>query len=577
MIATFLKLFHLLTGKQRREFCILQCLMLVSAAAELIGTVSIMPFIALVADPGLAYSNPYLFKLYSAMGEPSDKQFLMTVGAVFVFLIVISDLIQMLSQFLMNRYSFRVGGEISARLYGYYLSRDMRFHMETNSALLIQKVMRDSLMLSSFLISPALRLNTRFFSIFLLTSVIIYVDPLVAMSTVIVLGAVYWFIFQFVRTTIHENGVLISKLGQKRNQTLNESLEGIRDVKLYSFEYGYLSQYQRDTKLSERASADNLILGESPYFIVEAVVLAGMVLLTLYLYSTESNLNAVLPVLTLYCLAGIKIVPKIQQSYQAFTKIRSAQPIFNRLYADMLVSNKTNPFQNQALKTMRPESQIEIREMTFAFDPSRAPIFDHFSETFEAGKVTAISGGSGVGKSTLLEILMGLLEPQSGCIVVDGTPLAESDMPSWRASIGYVPQDVYLTDSSAAENIAFGVRREKIDLGRVKLAAQCARVDEVIEAMPDKYWTPIGERGNLLSGGQKQRIGIARALYRDISLLFLDEATSALDGDTQSEILTYLANMKPCVTIIMITHRSETLAIADKVIRLEPLNSTNVP
>jgi ATP-binding cassette, subfamily B, bacterial PglK len=569
MIGSFPKLFQLLTRKQRREFYILQCFMFAAALSELVGTISIMPFIALASNPEIIHTNAYFAQLYQLMGTPSHEKFLVKVGLIFIGLIVAANVTMTITQFLMNRYSFRVGGELSARLYKYYLAQNVLYHARTNASALVQRVMRDSLILSTFLIAPTLRLNARFFSIALLASMIVYIDPIVASTTVLVLGGVYWFFYRFVRRVIHKNGLLVSQLGQQRNQILNESFGGIRDVKLYAYEAGYLSQYQRYTKLSDRASADNLILGEVPYFFVETVVLAGMVLLTLYLYSAESGLSAALPMLTLYCLAGIKIVPKVQQSYLAVTRIRSAQPVFDRLRSDLTASLEASQFQGEGVRIMNPKHAIDIKDLSFSYGNGAAPLFSDFSESFESGKVTAVTGGSGAGKSTLLEIIMGLVQPQDGYIAIDGKPLRERDLPNWRASIGYVPQEVYLMDSSIAENIAFGEDREDIDMERVARVARYASLEQTIAALPDGYWAQIGERGGLLSGGQRQRIGIARALYRNVSVLFLDEATSALDVDTQSDILTVLAELEPKITVVMITHRAETLAIADKIIELD--------
>ncbi len=568
-------MFHLLSRKQKREFLILQVFMLLASVAELVGTVSIMPFIALSANPDIVHTQPILASVHQYLGDPSHKDFLFIVGGIFIGLMVIANLVMMVSQFLMNRYSFRVGGEISARLYGYYLSRDILFHSATNSASLVQRIMRDSMILSVALIAPALRLNARLFSIILLTAMVIYVDPMVALNTVLVLVLVYWFIFHFVRRHIRRNGELISRLGEKRNQALNESFHGIRDIKLYSSEYGYLKRYLLDTKVSDRASADNLILGDSPYFIVETIIFAGMVLLTLYLYSMEGSLNSALPVLTLYGLSAIKIIPKVQQSYVAVTRIRSAQPVFEQMYEDMVASRKVNPFDHASVDVMRLRSGIEIRDLSFRFKGDRQPVFSHFSAEFRAGDITAITGSSGVGKSTLLEILMGLITPDSGLILVDGAEIPEDLQPDWRASIGYVPQDVYLSDATVAENIAFGVEHDKIDLERVKAMARHACIDRDIEELPDGYLTAVGERGGLLSGGQRQRIGIARALYRNVSILLLDEATSALDETTQTEILNKLAEYESDLTVIMITHRSETLAIADRVIYLDESNGAS--
>jgi len=549
--------------------------MFAAALSELVGTISIMPFIALASNPEIIHTNAYFAQLYQLMGTPSHEKFLVKVGLIFIGLIVAANVTMTITQFLMNRYSFRVGGELSARLYKYYLAQNVLYHARTNASALVQRVMRDSLILSTFLIAPTLRLNARFFSIALLASMIVYIDPIVASTTVLVLGGVYWFFYRFVRRVIHKNGLLVSQLGQQRNQILNESFGGIRDVKLYAYEAGYLSQYQRYTKLSDRASADNLILGEVPYFFVETVVLAGMVLLTLYLYSAESGLSAALPMLTLYCLAGIKIVPKVQQSYLAVTRIRSAQPVFDRLRSDLTASLEASQFQGEGVRIMNPKHAIDIKDLSFSYGNGAAPLFSDFSESFESGKVTAVTGGSGAGKSTLLEIIMGLVQPQDGYIAIDGKPLHERDLPNWRASIGYVPQEVYLMDSSIAENIAFGEDREDIDMERVARVARYASLEQTIAALPDGYWAQIGERGGLLSGGQRQRIGIARALYRNVSILLLDEATSALDETTQTEILNKLAEYESDLTIIMITHRSETLAIADRVIYLDESNGAS--
>ncbi|CAA0092961.1 Protein glycosylation K [Halioglobus japonicus] len=568
MIDTFLKLFNLLTRKQKREFYLLQVVMVMASIAELISTVSIMPFIALAANPDVVQSNQYISQVYALMGSPSHELFLFYAGAGFVALVMFSNGLMLADHFLLSRYSARLGGEISNKLYGYYLDKDVLFHSATNSATLIQRVMRDSVMMGTSLIAPALKLNARLFSILLLSALIVWVDPMVAIATVVILGSVYWFIFYIIRGKVYRNGKKISELGQKRNRLLNESFGGVRDMKLYSFEPTYLRDYSAATKSFNRATADNMILGDSPSYIVETAVFTGMVLLTLYLYESGGGLQSALPMLTLYGMAGMKMVPKLQQSYLAITRIRGAQAAFYRLYEDLKAATGRKAFGEDAIEPLRPASSIELRDITFGYRDDLLPVFEGYSAHFKVGEMTAVVGASGAGKSTLLDILMGLVEPEHGGIYIDGERVSSELLAAWRATIGYVPQEVYLTDTSPAANIAFGVKAEDIDMDRVVEAAKAAKIHNFIESLPGQYQAAIGERGAQFSGGQKQRVGLARAFYRQVSVLILDEATSALDSATQADILVSLKNVESEQTVIMVTHRAETVEFADQIIRV---------
>lgn len=568
MIDTFFKLFRLLSRRQRREFFLLQIVMVLASTAELFSTAFIMPFIALAADPDIVTNSTYFSTVHGFLGSPDHAEFLLYIGVGFIALVTISNLLLFATQFLMNRYSFRLGGEISTTLYEYYLSRDILFHSTTNSATLIQRIMRDSTVLSTGLIAPALRLNGRLFSIILLATLIILVDPLAAVATIAVLGASYWFIFHFIRSAIYDNGRIISQYGQRRNRLLNESFGGIKDMKLYALEAAYLGEYRVATRDSNRAEANNMILGESPYYLVETVVFGGMVLLTLYLYASSGGMNTALPILTLYAMAGLKIVPKLQQSYLAITRIRGAQAAFNHIYSDLKSAADQKLPGITVENALKPVSCVELRDITFSYPATSRPLFHAFSAQFNVGETTAVVGASGAGKSTLLNILMGLVVPDSGNILVDGEVVTADRLAAWRAAIGYVPQDVYLTDTNPAANIAFGVREEDVDMERVVEAAKAAKIHDFIESLPDKYKARIGERGTQFSGGQVQRVGIARAFYRRVSVLILDEATSALDIETQQDILLNLKSSGWVRTVIMVTHRSETMAFADKVVRV---------
>jgi ATP-binding cassette, subfamily B, bacterial PglK len=562
MLESYKQLFALLNQRQRRDFYILQVLMMLTAFAELIGVTSIMPFMAVAATPELIETNPYLKMAHSLVGDPSTNTFLLYIGMIFVILIFASNGLLLISQFLMNRYSHRLGGEFSSSLYRYYLHRDVLFHSRSNSADLIQQIIRDTERLGTHFIAPALRLNGRFFSVALLSLLLLYVDFVVALSTVVCLGGVYWFVFYALRSRIYENGKHISIDNARRNKQLNESFEGIRDIKLYGSETRLVKQFQQDTSRVTKSLADNMILGQSPYYLVETLVLVGTLLIAMYFMSSKGGIQTVLPFLTLYVLAGFKLVPKVQQSYLAITQMRSALPVF-RSTRDVLTKASATPYDNSLLvEAARPQVEVLLVDVGYRYPETTSDVLQAINLRIPIGSIVGLTGSSGGGKSTLVEILMCLLTPDSGYLSIDGIRLKPKDLKGWQRSVGYVPQSVYLTDSTIAENIAFGVAREDIDGDRVRRAAELTELSSFIDSLEDGYDTRVGERGMLLSGGQRQRLGIARALYRSISILILDEATSALDGFTQRKIFSNLVEAGS-FTIVMVTHREETLEFAD--------------
>lgn len=573
MFRTFINLLGLLTKRQRRDFYILQFLMLITSVTELIGTASIMPFMALAANPDIIWSNNSFRSVHIFLGEPPSDLFLAIVGLGFVLLLALSNVLLLFSQYLMNRYSFRLGGEISTKLYDYYLSKELTFHLQTNSATLIQRIMRDSHKLSAMLIAPALKLNARLFSIIMLVSLLFYINFNVALSSILALFTVYFLVFRFVRTKIYLNGQAKSQLDRTRNRLLHESFEGIKDIKLYATEDQYLNIFKNTTRDSNRTSSDNLILGESPYYFVETIVFTGIIFITLYFTALKGSLGDATPILTLYCMAGLKLVPKVQQSYLAITRIRGTQAVFKSLYTDLQKAQLYKHISKKNVPPLRPKKEIQLQNISYRYPNNKTNVLSNISLKLEAGTFTAIVGPSGSGKSTLLDIIIGLIEPIEGKIKIDGQELNSDNLSNWRRVVGYVPQTVYLSDTSIAENIAFGVDKSNINIEKVKLAAKFANINMFIEATPNKYWSSTGERGCQMSGGQRQRIGIARAFYRDISVLVLDEATSALDSETQANILNNLKKIDCTITIIMVTHREETIKFADNVIYIT--NGTN--
>jgi ABC-type multidrug transport system fused ATPase/permease subunit len=569
MLNSFLKLFLILNQRQKRDFFILQSMMLSTAIAELIGIASILPFISVASSPELIQSNQYLAKLYNFFGAPPGKDFLLFIGCGFIMFVILANSLLVMSQYFMNRYSHRLGGEFADKLYNFYLHQPITFHAKKNSADMIQHIMRDANKISASFIAPALRLNARAFSIVLLSSMLFFINYIVALSSLAILGVIYWFIFYFLRQQIYKNGQNISEHNARRNRILNESFEGIKEVKLFSIEEALLKQFKILTSNVSRSKANNMILGQSPYYIVETVVLVGVILITLFFTRSEDSFESALPLLTLYCIAVFKLVPKIQQSYLAITKIKGAEAAFKATYQILKLASEFNVKLEHTSSTLTPKQEIRLKDIWYKYPGANNNTLEGLELLILAGETVAITGESGNGKSTLLDILMGLNLPDQGSLIIDNKTINDNELSRWRNSIGYVPQFIYLSDTTIAQNIAFGKEANEISEERVQKATQLAGLTDFITSLPAGIHTNTGERGGQLSGGQKQRIGIARALYREISVLVLDEATSALDNDMQQKIMNNLKTERKNLTVIMVSHREETLKFADKIYKLK--------
>lgn len=540
--------------------------MLFASVAELIGTISIFPFMKLASDPDAHSNNTFIRSVSGLLNDPSQNTLLLTVGLIFIILISSSNILVLTSQFLINRFSFRLGGEISSKLFDVYVDKSVLFFKKTNSSYITQKVMRDSQRFSSFLVLPYLRLNSRILSITLLTVLLFTINPTVAFISIVSLSSAYVVIFKLVRAKIHTNGKRKSIADRNRNRIINETLDGIREIKLYSREKYFTNQFNRQTKISNRASADNNILGESPYYLIESLVFSGVIFVTLYLIQTGGSLSNSIPTLTIFCLAGLKLIPKIQQSYVALTKIKASQAIFNDIYNALHNTHSTPEEHAPANESNLTLSNIYINSISYSYDNSKVVLHD-YSATIPKHSFTLITGESGSGKSTLLDIILGLTPPNSGNISVGNIKINASNIKSWHKLIGYTSNCVHVIDDTIKNNITYGNPYNKHEFDN---AITQAELEDVISNLEKGSQTRIGERGTLLSSGQIQRIGIARALYKNPKLLILDEATNALDNETQFRIFNNLKNSEK--TVILVSHRTEASSFANNMITIKTQN-----
>jgi ATP-binding cassette, subfamily B, bacterial PglK len=562
MLKSIRELLSLLSPRQKRHFFILQLIMILSSAIELFGITSIVPFIGAAADPDILSENKYVNLLYHSLGFTSLDDFLLFSGLFFLAMIVLTNGVHILTLFLLNRYATRIGADFARSLNSFYLHQPLLYHHANNSSRLTNNVIIECDRVGRDLISPILRLNAKLFSICILAVFFFALNPWVAVISLAVLGSAYLGVFRFARRRIGDNGALISRQNQQRIKLLHESYDGIKDIKLTGAEPVYEQDFDNHTKAVARATANNLVFGQAPYYFIEAIAFSGIIIIALYFISNTQQIGDSLTMLGLYGMIGYRLIPTFQRSYHATADIKGSIPAFEGIKEDLLKSISWKKPPKHAIR-LTPSKQISLDGVSFTYPDRATEALSNVSLTIPVNSISVFTGKSGAGKSTLIDILLGLLSPDSGTLKVDETIIDEGNVFAWQRHIGYVPQEIHIADTSLMENIAFGIPIEDIDLERIAKAAELACIDTLAQELGDGYMTTLGEQGRQLSGGQRQRIGLARALYHDPDILVLDEATSALDAVTEEDVMRSLEKISKSKIIIFISHRQKALDIAD--------------
>ena len=508
MLATYARLLGLLDRQERRQVAGLMVLILVLGFLELAGVASILPFLAVLSDPDLVRTNPWLAGIHDALGFAGTDGFLFFLGLCTVTLVVAGQAVKAVTIYLITRFSCYRELTLSQRLLSRYLHQPYVWFLERHSAELGARVLNEVGKVVHGALIPALRLVVQVTVTATIVILLFLVDPTVAAATVIVIGGTYGIIAVLARRYLRRLGDDRLAANAEAWRATHEAFGGIKDVKLLGIEDAYLERYRDPAARLARRTAAFTVVSEMPRYVLEAIVFGGMVLLLiLMLRSGGGGLGAVIPTVGLFAFAGARLFPAIQQVYSCVSSIRFSAPALDRLVQDLDGEAPSPPGPAERIPFAE---RIELRDVVFRYPTGTRASLERLSLSIPANSTVGIVGPSGAGKTTLVDVILGLLVPQSGALVVDGVTVTPDRLPGWQRQLGYVPQEIFLTDDTLAANIALGIPPNRIDMAAVERAARAAELHDFVGSdLPQGYLTALGERGVRLSGGQRQRVGIA--------------------------------------------------------------------
>jgi ATP-binding cassette subfamily C protein len=568
--------FDLLTARERRNLYLLFCAVLVMAGLEVVSVGSIMPFLQVAADPASVHENAYLSWAYETVGFADTNAFLIALGLGALAALVVSNAFIVFTTWVLFRYVWGRNHSLSRRLLRSYLYRPYEYFLTHNSAELGKNILEEVKEVTGQMLMPALRGGAKAIVALFIIGFLFFVDPVVAGMVTGILGLAYAGVYYTVRDRLDRTGAERVEANTKRYQFVSEAFGGIKDVKLRGKEETFLDQYNAPSKHYARVQAHYRVIKRAPRYILEAVAFGGIILIAVYLIAVQDNIRQVIPMLGLYAFAGYRLMPALQQTFKGIASARFNIAALENIHedlqkrADAAPHVSTNGTADTTESPLTLDDRLALEGVSFTYPGAKEPAIKDLSLEVPAHTTVGFVGKTGSGKTTTVDLILGLLCPQQGMISVDGTPLRNDTIRRWQQDIGYVPQQIYLADDTVARNIAFGVPEENIDMGAVRNAAGRAHIyDFITGELPDQWQTIVGERGVKLSGGQRQRIGIARALYHRPSVLVFDEATSALDQATEASVMEAVYALEENHTMVMIAHRLSTVKRADNIVMLE--------
>jgi ABC-type multidrug transport system fused ATPase/permease subunit len=545
----------------------------VAAVFETVGVASILPFMALVLDPSSINQYGFLKSAVRNLGVTSPHGALLVLGSLTVAVVAVGNLIGAINVWVLQRFLARTQSRLSSYLFRGYMTQPYGFHVNRDAPSLI-KVMNDSGQVVYQVISPVLGGGSRALVGFGVLGLLFVRTPLLSVAVIAVLGGAYYAVYRIVQERQRWWGAEYRTRSVEYVRVVQEAFGGVKELQVLGREDLAIERQAIGIQEMNQALAANTTIAQLPRYALETVAFGGILLLAVALVVRDAtNSRAVIPILALYAFAGLRLMPALQNVFAAAVGVRFALPTLWSFHEDFMevarAEHAAMPERQLGEVAVHFADAIRLADVSFSYPNSNLRALDNVNLTIRPLETIGLVGRTGAGKTTLADLILGLYEPTEGTVTVDGTRLSAGAIRAWRRRVGYVPQQVFLSNASIAENIALGLPPDRIDMAAVQKAASLAQADEFIGRLPDGFSTVVGERGVKLSGGQRQRIGIARALYHEPEVLVFDEATSALDGLTEDSLMEAIRSLSGERTILLIAHRMRTVEACNRIVLLD--------
>lgn len=571
----YAKAWSLLSRREKRNAWLVLIIVLVAAlsSAGMIG--SVMPFLSVLAEPERIREIAMLSWIYEKGGFQSYYSFLVALGFASLMVIFFANVMQLIRVWAVARYTTRRMHTIGYRLLSSYLRQPYEFFVNRHTSAMSTQILSEAQLVVTQFLAPAAEVIASFLTVLVIVALLIWVNSVVALSAFTLLGGLFICTFLVSRRVIANAGKLRAQSNKERYRIANEALSGAKDIKLLGCEDTYIAEFKRPSSRWASSQVIVQVAGQMPQYVMYVLGFGGMIVLCLFMVDgasleAGSGLGTILPLLGVFAVAGQRLLPEMSKLYHGLTQLQYGRSAVEAVYDDLVLLTSGEALPDAPNASLSLKRDLRLDRISYRYPEAEVDSLCDISLTVYAGEKIGVVGSTGSGKTTLADLVLGLLSPSEGKLVVDDVSVERNNIRAWRQSVGYVPQEIFLTDASIAKNIAMGVPDSKIDYRKVEDAARAAQIHEfVLKELPDGYDTLVGERGVRLSGGQRQRVGIARAMYHEAEFLVFDEATSALDNATERDVMTAIEDLPGNRTVLIIAHRLTTVQSCDRILVLD--------